>query len=424
MSKRDGGGGFEVSDDVRAALDDLETSKAEDDDDTTLSGSMDRNHTTPLGSEGWSSDPAPRWSPDDDRETGHDQADDARETSLYDAGGGERDRGRSYAGFTTASPEEPEASPPEPGVWLSNGAGTNPSSSPRFPSPTGIIGDGGGAAALKAAAAEKKTSPATEEPPPIQPTLEADLTTRPRSKVGCVVLGLLAGLLLVVVTLGLIGAVLFGGEDSGGGTAQRGVSMLTLRPGTTERVLLDRSTPTLLVGGQQRSARELTLTIDIPATYRLTLNAMSEGDPFLSVLDGGGTEVARDDDGGEGLNASLDVPLSPGTYRVRAASAQQLSGPTTFFLGVSAPPTASPAASTAGAPSPVGSSWGPECLALRACCATPAFSGYDSIRGQCQRANEDLAAGRLNETSCLGRRQGVRSTASMLSLRALPQICY
>ena len=61
-------------------------------------------------------------------------------------------------------------------------------------------------------------------------------------------------------------------------------------------------------------------------TYRFLLNGAGEAsaaldDPLLRVIDGEGAEVARDDDGGEGLNSYVEyTPTKSGTYFVEASA--------------------------------------------------------------------------------------------------------
>ena len=53
---------------------------------------------------------------------------------------------------------------------------------------------------------------------------------------------------------------------------------------------------------------------------RLEAAARPSGDPFLTILDAGGDEVASDDDGGEDLAARVEATLAPGVYCLAARS--------------------------------------------------------------------------------------------------------
>lgn len=58
------------------------------------------------------------------------------------------------------------------------------------------------------------------------------------------------------------------------------------------------------------SAAVLTMTVDTPLGYNF------ENDPVVGLYDGGGVQLATDDDGGNGYDAKLVYTVSAGTYYV------------------------------------------------------------------------------------------------------------
>ena len=71
-------------------------------------------------------------------------------------------------------------------------------------------------------------------------------------------------------------------------------------------------------------------TLDVatagPVSISLTHPAGSSLDPRLGLLDGQGTEIASNDDGGEGMNALIREELSPGRYTIVASGYARTSG--------------------------------------------------------------------------------------------------
>lgn len=69
-------------------------------------------------------------------------------------------------------------------------------------------------------------------------------------------------------------------------------------------------------------SQDYTLQIDTDGLYRIDMIAtQSELDPYLTLLDSNGMELASDDDGGNNLDARIQIPLATGTYTLRADSA-------------------------------------------------------------------------------------------------------
>ncbi|CAM4378035.1 hypothetical protein [Kerstersia similis] len=69
-------------------------------------------------------------------------------------------------------------------------------------------------------------------------------------------------------------------------------------------------------------SQDYSLQIDTDGLYRIDMIAtQSELDPYLTLLDSNGMELASDDDGGNDLNARIQIPLAAGNYTLRAESA-------------------------------------------------------------------------------------------------------
>lgn len=63
------------------------------------------------------------------------------------------------------------------------------------------------------------------------------------------------------------------------------------------------------------------ITLTAGVTYTISMNAGTMADPYLWLLDSGGTAVVTDDDGGPGVNAEIVfTPSSSGTYYIAADS--------------------------------------------------------------------------------------------------------
>ncbi|AZV94021.1 hypothetical protein CBF45_10045 [Bordetella sp. J329] len=66
--------------------------------------------------------------------------------------------------------------------------------------------------------------------------------------------------------------------------------------------------------------------IDTDGLYRIDMIAThSDLDPYLTLLDSNGMELASDDDGGNNLDARIQIPLAAGEYTLRADSAMDTS---------------------------------------------------------------------------------------------------
>lgn len=71
--------------------------------------------------------------------------------------------------------------------------------------------------------------------------------------------------------------------------------------------------------------------LEVPVAQDVRIDLTSAAfDPLLVLLDGSGVELARDDDGGPGLDARIDRRLEPGSYRVVASSFSPETGPYTL----------------------------------------------------------------------------------------------
>ncbi len=78
-----------------------------------------------------------------------------------------------------------------------------------------------------------------------------------------------------------------------------------------------------LVGGRDRWADVYTFNLAVPAGVRITMRSGSGIDAYLILRDGDGTEIARDDDGGPGSSAQIEIgELAAGSYRLEATNWQ------------------------------------------------------------------------------------------------------
>jgi len=123
---------------------------------------------------------------------------------------------------------------------------------------------------------------------------------------GCSVRWLLAGGLLAAVC----GAVV---------TCALGQGMMReLRPG---EMMLGKIT----VGGGM-DMYSLAISSPITVTIRMEKVLNSGIDPKITLLNSSGMEIGSDDDGGDGLNSLLTIPLQPGQYMLRAQAVGTTSG--------------------------------------------------------------------------------------------------
>ena len=114
---------------------------------------------------------------------------------------------------------------------------------------------------------------------------------------------------IVVLAAGIAGCGFLGG---GGGSSSGGsVTVWTPTTGT-----FGTSLPTDATG---KPYIDYTLNVTTAGTYSISLvsAAQENYDPYISLRQGA-TEIAHDDDGGEGLNSMLTQELQPGEYTIRA----------------------------------------------------------------------------------------------------------
>ncbi|CUH41071.1 hypothetical protein JSE7799_03814 [Jannaschia seosinensis] len=87
--------------------------------------------------------------------------------------------------------------------------------------------------------------------------------------------------------------------------------------------------------GQVPIAGHLVRLFSISQTtdLRVDVAALRSGDPYISVFDAAGSEIATDDDGGNGLASRLEVTLDPGAYCLAARSYESGVTDVSVFIG-------------------------------------------------------------------------------------------
>ncbi len=129
---------------------------------------------------------------------------------------------------------------------------------------------------------------------------------------------------IIIIALGVIAALLLGGFVGTtaflyrfyGPVNSDGGEVHLDRPVT---VTLTPRSPRTIVGGSERHFIDYSLHITRPGIHRIALDAVSQGDPYLALLDHDGAELETNDDS-QGLNSLITRDLQPGDYAVRASA--------------------------------------------------------------------------------------------------------
>ena len=256
----------------------------------------------------------------------------------------------------------------------------------------------------------------------------------PAKKGGCGKIILI--IVIILVALGLIGGittfimcyVCASSLGTGGGD---------LTVGTPQTVTIWMTTQHMQAGGSDRPCQEYNLSITTPGTYLFTMEAIADGDAYVSVWRDG-AEVGYDDDGGDGLNSRLEQQLEAGTYQVRACTFSPSDSGTVFTLNVVQQGGAAPAGGeqpaagggqpaagggqpAAGGGQPAAGGGATGCDGLAACCA--ANPPVPNAQVTCSQVENwrGLPAG-AGETACTTALQGLRNAAQALNA-TMPAAC-
>ncbi len=195
-------------------------------------------------------------------------------------------------------------------------------------------------------------------------------------------------LVVVVFAVGIAGCGLLGG--GGGGSSAGG----PVTVGTPVTGTFGTSLPTDDSG---KPYIDYTLNVTTAGSYSIALvsSATESYDPYISLMQGT-TQVASNDDGGDGLNSLLNHDLQPGDYTIRVTrfGSGQLETATSFTLTVTQAAAAvapTPAAPTPPTPAPPAAPAAPAADPNAAAPAAPVAGGADGT-AICQQAHRCCTA--------------------------------